>query len=381
MRSRFYVLIYLFVGIGALSALTGAQPLPKGYRLQPHLRETLPLITVNRVWTELGITGKGVSIVIIDDVNAANNDQRCVQLHGVPVSEIVRTVAPDARVLTFDVIAEWDEREDHCVFTNVSDGLRWALHIASTYNVRVVNLSFGGDALSIPCGGSGGGGEEEIRALFEFGITVVAASGNDGLTSAISAPACLPEVISVGATYDTSGQRIDSKICSENSTVDQLACYSNRAPFLDVVAPGTTISTPSDPSFGGTSAAAPLVAGVVALLLSANPDLTPEQVRKILRETGDPAYDPINGIYFPRINAYHAVRATAPSSPPSPPLPVKTPAQVFDSNRDGRIDDREVLAALDSWVRQQLIPDLGMLADLEMLHLLDLWVTGTTLGS
>lgn len=377
MRSRANWLVFFFLGIGGFSTSTGAQPSPDHYRLQPHLRETLPLITVNRVWTELGITGKGVSIVIIDDVSTANNDQRCAQLHGVPVSEIVRAVAPDAELLTFDVVAAWDEHENHCVFTNVTDGLRWAVRIAAEHNVRVINLSFGGDVLPSPCRGSGGG-EREIRALVQSGIVVVAAAGNDGLASAISAPACLPEVVSVGATYDTSGQRVDSEICSESSTVDWLACYSNRASFLDVVAPGTTISTPSSSNFGGTSAAAPLVTGVVALMLSVNPELSPEQVRKILRETGDPAYDPINDFYFPRVNAYQAVRAVLVSSPPNqPPIFVKTPEQIFDSNKNGRMDDLEILAALDFWARQQVIPELGMLADLEVLRLLDLWATGT----
>lgn len=113
-------------------------------------------------------------------------------------------------------------------------------------------------------------------------------------------------------------------------------------------------------------------------MLSANPDLTPEHIRKILRETGDPAYDPVNDFYFPRVNAYQAVRAVLLSSPPNqPPIFVKTPEQIFDSNKNGRMDDLEILAALDFWARQQVIPELGMLADLEMLRLLDLWATGT----
>ncbi len=374
MRSLLCRLVLLFI---SSSALANAQSLSKDHQLQPQLRESLPLISVDRVWTELGITGKGVSIVVIDDVSTANNDQRCSQLHGLPVSEIAQAVAPDATVLSFDVAAVWDDNVEGCVFANVEEGLRWAVRIAAEHNVRVVNLSFGGDALPSPCQGSGGG-EREIRALFQSGIVVVAAAGNDGLTSAISAPACLPEVISVGATYDTSGQRIDSEICSESSTVDWLACYSNRASFLDVVAPGTTISTPSSANFGGTSAAAPFVTGVVALMLSANPDLTPEQVRKILRETGDPAYDPINDFYFPRVNAYQAVQAVLVSSPPNqPPRPVKSPEQIFDINKNGHIDDLEILAALDFWARQQVIPELGVLADLEMVRLLDLWATGT----
>lgn len=363
MRSLLWCLTLLcFI---TFTAIANAQSLLGNYQLQPQLRESLPLIGADRVWTELGITGKGVSVVVIDDVGAANNDQRCAQLHGLPVSEIVHAVAPDATVLTFDVAAVWDENAKSCVFANVEDGLRWAMRIASEQNVRVINLSFGGDALSSPCGGLSGG-PTEIQRLFQAGVALVAAAGNDGFAEAITAPACLPQVISVGATYDTSGQKIESEICSEIANVDWLACYSNRAEFLDVVAPGTTISTPSEPRFGGTSAATPIVAGVIALMFSANPNLTPEQARMILKETGDPAYDPKNDRYFPRVNAYRAVQAALYSAPS------ELPEKVFDTNGNGRIDDAEIVSALDSWARHEL-------SDFEMVRLLDLWATNAPL--
>jgi len=362
------LLRHLVLLVAGFSTLANAQSLSEDHRLQPHLRESLPLISADRVWAELGITGKGVSVVVIDDVSAANNDQRCAQLHGLPVSEIVRAVAPDAIVLTFDVAAVWDSDAQGCVFANVEDGLRWAMRIASEQNVRVVNLSFGGDALPSPCGHLGGG-PTEIDRLSQAGVALVAAAGNDGLATAITAPACLPQVISVGATYDTSGQKIQSEICSEIATVDWLACYSNRAPFLDVVAPGTTISTPSDPRFGGTSAATPLVAGVIALMFSANPNLTPEQVRTILRETGDPAYDPKNNAYFPRVNAYRAVQAALNLASWETS---EAPEKIFDINGNGRIDDAEIVSALDSWARQEL-------SDFEMVRLLDVWATNAPL--
>jgi hypothetical protein len=70
--------------------------------------------------------------------------------------------------------------------------------------------------------------------------------------------------------------------------------------------------------FGGTSSATPFVAGVVALMISANPDLTAAEVREILRETADPI-DPVHGDYdedgfsafygYGRVNVYRAVRA------------------------------------------------------------------------
>lgn len=352
-------------GFITLAAFTNAQSLAENRQLQPHLRESLPLISADRVWTELGITGKGVSIVVIDDVSTANNGPHCQYLHGMPVSEIIHAVAPDAQVLTFDVIAEWDDDEEGCVFTNIDEGLRWALQVAAEQNVRAVNLSLGGDTVTAPCTNSG---EDEIRALYNAGMVVVAAAGNEGLASAISNPACLPEVISVGATYDATGQLIETNVCSEVSQTDHVTCYSNRAYFLDLVAPGTVVSTPYDPDFGGTSAAAPIVAGVVALMLSANPALTPEQVRAILKETGDPAYDPKDDRYFPRVNAYRAVQRTLRWAQPP-----EAPEQAFDTNGNKYIDDAEIISALDSWARQEL-------PDAVIVQLLDLWATHASLG-
>ena len=66
-----------------------------------------------------------------------------------------------------------------------------------------------------------------------------------------------------------------------------------------------------DHDFGGTSSATPQVAGIVALMLSANPRLGPAQVKRILRDTADdidqPGIDDKTGAG--RVNAYEAVKA------------------------------------------------------------------------
>jgi subtilisin family serine protease len=156
------------------------------------------------------------------------------------------------------------------------------------------------------------------------GCPIFCATGNDselGLQP-VSFPANLAETIAVGASTNN-GRR---------------APYSNVGREIDFVAPSSggtkrifTTDVPDenrgfnigasgqgDPegfytnSFGGTSSATPLAAGIGALLLSINPDLTADQVRQILRETCD-KIDPTNANYdsngFSKSHGYGRVNA------------------------------------------------------------------------
>ncbi|MDR2936100.1 MAG: S8 family serine peptidase [Rikenellaceae bacterium] len=125
------------------------------------------------------------------------------------------------------------------------------------------------------------------------GCVVVFSSGNDLPFTTVKYPATLPNVIAVGAV-DRTGTR----------SIWNSSQASNYGPELDVVAPGTDIYTTDrqgsvgytsgnyDPSFGGTSAAAPHVAGVAALILSEYPDLTSSEVRYRIVKTAQklPSY-------------------------------------------------------------------------------------------
>jgi serine protease len=145
-----------------------------------------------------------------------------------------------------------------------------------------------------------------------LGCVVVAASGNDWpLFNFVSFPANINNVITVGA-IDKSGN---------------IFGYSQRGIEMDLVAPSglnggsgdvrTTDRPGADgydagnysSTFGGTSAACPQVAGVAALMLSVNPNLTEAQVRTFLQQTatdmGASGFD--NTFGFGRVNAEAAV--------------------------------------------------------------------------
>jgi subtilisin family serine protease len=155
-----------------------------------------------------------------------------------------------------------------------------ALHYA-IYNrdgaVDVVNLSVGGRQAYCP--------EAYERAIAEArtrGVLVVAAAGNSGVGSA-QVPASCPGIVSVGAV-GRDGLR---------------APYSAANPWVDLVAPGgsdaadgqglilTTRRGGGWSTTQGTSFAAPFVTGVAALLRSARPALTPDELESILERSAD----------------------------------------------------------------------------------------------
>ncbi len=152
----------------------------------------------------------------------------------------------------------------------------------------IINMSYGGRA-----GRPGSQCEEAaIRDAGAAGVVLIASAGNDS-TSTLSFPAALPEVISVAAV-DIQSQR---------------ASYSNFGSWIDVAAPGGGAGTDIDGdgfpdavlstvardirgvidlryNYGvGTSMAAPHVAGVAALVLAANPELSAADVREVLMQT------------------------------------------------------------------------------------------------
>jgi serine protease AprX len=199
-------------------------------------------------------------------------------------------VAPDARLVSVKVAGA----DGVTSLVRVLMALDWVRRNRNSneLHIRVLNLSFGVDArrsyVREPLAYA-------AEQLWNRGITVVAAAGNkaDG-TGSLDMPAADPFLIAVGAT-DTQH--------TADPTDDAVADFSSRDAVRppDVVAPGTGVislrvpGSTLDEEFAaarigksffrgsGTSQAAAVISGLVARLLEARPELTPDQVKALLR--------------------------------------------------------------------------------------------------
>jgi cysteine-rich repeat protein len=250
--------------------------------------------------------------------------------HGTHVAGVITSggihaapgVAPDAGIVAVKVLSS----AGNALQSSIDAGLDWVLTNQAAYGIRVVNLSLGdGNEFNNPNlpGCSTTPAAVAIKALHAAGVTVVAASGNEGHDDGISDPACIAEVISVGGVYDAAvgsvswcGATCGQILCTDNPTAaDVFVCHSNSDEILDLLAPdwrtrssemGGTAS-----NFGGTSAASPYVAGQAALLLQSDATLQPEDIRTLLTSSGPLVTNPDNGLSFHRADVFAALASLA----------------------------------------------------------------------
>lgn len=206
--------------------------------------------------------------------------------------------------------------------------------------VGAINTSFGGGYYPSACD------EEEpalavvVSQLTASGATVFASAGNQGYCRAVNLPACLSQVVAVGAVFDADlgrrAFRVADQSCLASSggglyyqdtAPDLPACYSNSHPTLvDILAPGHSAATIGLsgslwPDFGGTSAAAAYASGAAVLaqqvaLEKKDALLSSEEIVELFRATGPGLLDPKSDLVTPRIDLAAAVKKLSRRGPP-----------------------------------------------------------------
>ncbi len=303
---------------------TAGNRMPRPAQRIDSIREVL---TIEDVWA-MGITGKGIGVAVIDTGVYPHPDLggRLVAFkdycngqatpyddngHGSHVAGLIagngskaegqfKGTAPEADIIGVKVL----DGAGGGSMANVIKGVQWCIENKDKYNIRVINMSLGAGANQKE--------KDDLVALavnkaLEAGIVPVIAAGNSGPgRQTIGTPAIAKDVLTVGAYDDKNTPQHDD---------DTMAYFSSRGPTTrdknikpDVSAPGVNMVSFRSPGsqidranvmhlgdyyvlLSGTSMATPVTAGVVADVIQANPDLTPQQVIQILKDTAEPMKD------------------------------------------------------------------------------------------
>jgi serine protease AprX len=219
-------------------------------------------------------------------------------------------IAPGSKIIALKVLDD----EGHGYISDVIQAIDYAISKKTTYNIRVINLSvaagvfesYANDPLTVAA-----------RRAVDAGIVVVASAGNLGQNAegetqfgGITSPGNAPWVLTVGAA---------SHAGTDARGDDTIADFSSRGPTFinfsakpDILAYGVGTESLASPlstmyqempqyliqgsvptlfkpylSLTGTSMSAPVVAGTIALMLEANPQLTPNAVKALIQYTAE----------------------------------------------------------------------------------------------
>lgn len=199
---------------------------------------------------------------------------------GIPAALDTWGIAPDAGLVIARVFGDggagaWS--------SDIIAALDWVASQAATHNIVAVNLSLG----SFPGGRIDCSSEADmnygpaVARLTQAGVAVIAATGNDGVPTIESMPACATGIVSVGATE------------ADNT----IAPYSNIAPATDLLAPGSRVFSSTNggtfEAYDGTSMATPVVSGAYALAHQARPALGNDSWLALLETHSIPVNDTV----------------------------------------------------------------------------------------
>lgn len=250
--------------------------------------------------------------VVDNDASAQDDDGHGTHVAGIIAAKAdngigVAGVAPGVKLIAVDVFAfylneDTSALEFGALTSEVIEGIQYAV----ANGADVINMSLGGSDYDEAF-------ENTVNDAVNRGIVVVAAAGNNpsGGTADAHYPSDFESCMSVIATDIPTASGDEIK-----------ASWSNYGPKKNISAPGVSIySTYYDvishssgyAYISGTSMASPVVAGVVALMLSVNPSLTVGEVKSLLYSTAVDLGTPGRDDYFGngRVNAQAAVAAAA----------------------------------------------------------------------
>jgi serine protease AprX len=290
------------------------------------------VIGASRLWNEAGSDGnyeqgKNVAVAVVDsgvmkttdlqgrnrkNVNFNGSFHKATDLygHGTFVAGLIAGngqasggkyigVAPNANLVNVRV----SDDQGMATESDVINGLQWVNDNRAKYNIRVVNLSLNASAAESY---STSPLDAAAEILWFNGIVVVVSAGNSG-TATLYPPANDPFVITVGATDDKGTAALTDDVIASFSAY---GVAESGLAKPELVTPGTNIigllpqndhltmgiahpANRIDTTYfrmSGTSMAAPMVSGAVALLLEDEPNLTPDQVKYRLMATADKSW-------------------------------------------------------------------------------------------
>jgi len=225
-------------------------------------------------------------------------------------------VAPGAALIGLKVLNWFGSGS----MSDIDAAIQWCINNKDTYGIDIMSMSLG-------AAGSSDGSDSTSQLCnqaFAAGIVPVIAAGNEGPESrTIGSPGAAEDCITVGAFADVGEDGFNiTDFSSRGPTADGRTKPDICAPGLDIMAADAG-TTNGYVSYMGTSMATPFTAGSVALMLDANPNLTPAQVKDIIMNTAvdwGPAGKDID-YGAGRLQTYEAVKAAGSLSGTGPAVP------------------------------------------------------------
>lgn len=295
----------------------------------------------------MGITGQGIRIAIVDTgidpqhpdfqgriaagINLRGGSYFDDSGHGTHVAGAAagggaasggryRGVAPGATLY----IAKALDAHGSGMMSDVMAGVEWAV----AQRVHVIGLSLGSE-------GPGDGTDalsETCNMAVQLGVIVCTASGNSGpRRSSIGAPGVARWVITVGASSDNDAvMEFSGRGPTQDNRPKPDVCFPGEN-IISCRARGTSIGHVIDDHYtemSGTSMATPQAVGAVALILQRRPNLRPEQVKEILKQTAVNMGLDTNAQGSGRADVFQAIQSNVwPAVQPEPVPPGPTPVQ------------------------------------------------------